>query len=255
MRFFYGRETCENPAVTDPVTIGNATLYLGDCLEILQGLHRVGAVVTDPPYGQDAGGDGYGRAKRTIRNDTDCSAMAAVAQLAARRWYGSWLAVFYAPRKTLDFFAAMAPLVFHHQIVWDKKVPGLTGRGAFRYMHENIGLFTVGREPREKLKHGFSIQRAHRLGGVHPHQKPVGLMREILRIVPGDLIVDPFMGSGSTGVACVKSGRTFIGIEIESEYFDIACQRIEAAHDQGEFFTDPGKASDHPGPDLLGATT
>ena len=237
-----------------PITVGNATLYLGDCLEILEGIHRGhrrSAVITDPPYGTDADGAGYGRAARHIINDTDCAGIAGVAQLAARRWLGSWLAVFYSPRKTLDFFAAMAPVTFRDQIVWDKKAPGLTGPGVFRYRHENIGLFSVG-EPRAPLAPGFSVQVGYRVGGGHPHEKPVGLMREIVRIVPGDVVVDPFMGSGTTGVACANEGREFIGIEIDPQYFDAACRRVDDAHARSELFTPPPKTPEQPDADLLG---
>ena len=222
--------------MTRPVTIGNATLYLGDCLEILPTLSKVDAVVTDPPYGLDPAGDGYGRSGRTIQGDKDLSLIAAVAATAARQWQGGWVAAFYSPKMALAFYAALAPLIYQDQIVWDKKAPGMGG--AFRYRHENIGLFSVG-QPKMPLKVGFSVQVAYRIGEVHPHEKPMGLMREILRIVPGHAILDPFMGSGTTGVACAKLGRKFIGIEIEPNYFDIACGRIEDAYRQGDMFIEP----------------
>jgi site-specific DNA-methyltransferase (adenine-specific) len=74
--------------------------------------------------------------------------------------------------------------------------------------------------------------------GEHPTEKPVSLMRELVGLFsdPSHTILDPFMGSGTTGVACVKLGRRFIGIEIEPKYFDIACKRIEAATKQPDLF-------------------
>jgi adenine-specific DNA-methyltransferase len=80
----------------------------------------------------------------------------------------------------------------------------------------------------------FDIER----GSVHPTQKPVSLMMHIVKVSSraGGVVLDPFMGSGTTGVACVNLGRKFIGIEIERKYFDIACERIEAAYSQGRLF-------------------
>lgn len=78
------------------------------------------------------------------------------------------------------------------------------------------------------------MERQH--GFVHPTQKPVKLMEFCIGLVEG-LIFDPFMGSGTTGVACANLGRKFIGIEIERKYFDIACERVEAAYAQGRLFS------------------
>ena len=74
---------------------------------------------------------------------------------------------------------------------------------------------------------------------VHPTQKPVAVMEWVLSFVKAHTILDPFMGSGTTGVACARLGRRFIGVEIEPRYFDIACRRIEAAQKQGDMFVPP----------------
>ena len=76
----------------------------------------------------------------------------------------------------------------------------------------------------------------------HPTQKPEILMLWCLGFISGNVILDPFMGSGSTGVACAKLGRTFIGCEIDERYFDIACRRIEAAMKQPDLFIEQPKA-------------
>ena len=74
-------------------------------------------------------------------------------------------------------------------------------------------------------------------GKQHPTQKPVRLLEWCLSFIPeAQSIVDPYMGSGTTGVACANLGRKFIGIEIEEKYFDIACERIDAAYSQGRLF-------------------
>jgi site-specific DNA-methyltransferase (adenine-specific) len=71
----------------------------------------------------------------------------------------------------------------------------------------------------------------------HVTQKPDGLLEDIVKIVPdGQIVLDPFMGSGTTGVACANLGRKFIGIEIEPKYFDIACDRIDNAYRQQRMF-------------------
>lgn len=108
--------------------------------------------------------------------------------------------------------------------------------GALRYQHENIALFCkAGARP---LGNTFSILSHYRVGDVHPHEKPVPLMKRLLEIGGGQSILDPFMGSGTTGVAAVQMGREFIGIELERRYFDIACDRIDKAQRQGDFFVD-----------------
>ena len=73
----------------------------------------------------------------------------------------------------------------------------------------------------------------------HPTQKPVPLMEWCIKKTSGDVVLDPFMGSGTTGVACVKLGRRFIGVECEPKFFDVACRRIEAAVKQPDFFVEP----------------
>lgn len=78
-------------------------------------------------------------------------------------------------------------------------------------------------------------------GRQHPTQKPIAVMEWCLGFVEGETILDPFMGSGTTGVACVKLGRRFIGIEIEEKYFDIACKRIEEATKQPDLFIEQPK--------------
>jgi site-specific DNA-methyltransferase (adenine-specific) len=83
--------------------------------------------------------------------------------------------------------------------------------------------------------------------GRHPTEKPVPLMRELLQDFtnPGQTILDPFTGSGTTGVACAKMGRKFIGIEMDPKYFDVACERIAKAYAQGDMFVDPPKKVKH----------
>ena len=87
----------------------------------------------------------------------------------------------------------------------------------------------------------------------HPTQKPVVLMGKIIRLltIAGDRVLDPYMGSGTTGVACAKMGRKFIGIEIEREYFDVACRRIEETHAQPSLFVETPPPARNKQQDLL----
>jgi DNA modification methylase len=106
--------------------------------------------------------------------------------------------------------------------------------------HEEIyvlGSGYIGRRDSGSVIYCPPVQSMAKNGRVHPTEKPVDLMGQLIRKVPG-VVCDPFMGSGSTGVACVKAGRHFIGIEIDEGYFDIACDRIRNAYKQGDMFVE-----------------
>ena len=201
----------------------DVTLIQGDCREVLPTLGKVDAVCSDPPYGiQDIVG-GYGRSGATIANDRDLSVVSDALSLVCAKWSNIWIAAFYSPRVEAEFFAATAFLNRHATLIWDKKAPGM-GAGV-RYQHESIALLSTGPTPQD-LNACFSVLRHYRCALEHPHQKPVSLMADLLRVLPAQTILDPFMGSGTTGVACVQLGRKFIGIELDPGYFDIACRRI-----------------------------
>ena len=122
---------------------------------------------------------------------------------------------------------------WYGQIIWDKKAPGMGG--ALRYQHENIALF--GKEL--PFKKAFSVYSYFRDASEHPHQKPIQVLMQLLTILDAELILDPFMGSGTTGVACVKKGKKFVGIELDAKHFDTACKRIETAYKQPDLFIEP----------------
>jgi site-specific DNA-methyltransferase (adenine-specific) len=115
-------------------------------------------------------------------------------------------------------------------IVWDKARGGATG-SYWRNNHEWICVFVKGK-PRPLPHCGFynTWREIKPRGGEHPTEKPLGLIKYLVETVPaGGVVLDPFLGSGTTGVACVQMGRRFIGIEIEEKYFDSACRRITEA--------------------------
>ena len=239
--------------------IGNATLYLGDCLEILPTLGKVDAVITDPPYCSGAVGEAQrsaakGQGLRSVNLKRfgwfTGDNMGTAGLVFLMRSMAFQLLEILDPQGSLLMFCDwrmvpnLAPAIessgmrFQNLVVWDKGHIGL-GVG-FRAQHEHILHFTVG-SPKYHHLGTPNIIRADRISASereHQTQKPVGLLRKLARVVSpnGGVVVDPFMGSGSTGVACHEQGMRFIGIERAEEHFNIACERIENAHRQQKLF-------------------
>jgi DNA modification methylase len=198
--------------------IGNATLYLGDCAEILPTLEKVDAVITDPPYGisitksnrlsksrgfKDTGWDNQPPSKYLIDKVVEKGKQAIL-------WGGNY---FDLP-PTRCFLA------------WDKQNEG-----------RDFADFEMAWTNLDKVARIFRMRPMNMDGGkVHPTQKPIALMEWCINKVDGNTILDPFMGSGSTGVACAKMGKTFIGIERDEQFFEIAYSRIKMAYAQGDMF-------------------
>ena len=222
--------------------IGDCTLYLGDCLEIMPTLDKVDAVVTDPPYNFSTSSAG---SKHNFWGDAVNSAFffSAVFNQFHKTigltnkgyiWqFLNWKTFIPLQKAVWD-----AGLKFDSLLVWDKEWIGPGGSLGLRPSYELIAFISVNdaalpnRGLNDIWRHQWASQRPHG----HPAEKPEGLLREIVRETPAETILDPFMGSGTTGVACAKLGRKFIGIEIEPKYFDIACKRIEEAYKQPDFF-------------------
>lgn len=211
--------------MTTPVTIGKATLYLGDCREILPTLGKVGAVITDPPYGigkdgqkRTTGGNGGRKAYDFKGWDADRPAREIFDLIRAASddviiWGG-------------NYFADILPAT-GKWLVWDKGQRINQSDGELAWTSYSGAL-------RIKVLNRVELMAD---GAEHPTQKPVKLMRWCVQQVRSEgAILDPFMGSGSTGVAAVDMGRDFIGIERDPEYFAIACRRIEDAQRQGDMF-------------------
>jgi len=217
----------------EKVVIGDATLYHGDCLEVLAGLKpEGGCVVTDPPYGMDYQ-SGHATdalwSGRVIQGDKTTALRDAVLAWADGLpvlCFGTWKVVRPAATKIV--------------LVWDKG--GALGMGDLRLPwkadHEEIYVIGNGfageRDCGSVLRHP-PVQSMAKNGREHPNQKPLSLMHDLIRKTPG-LVRDPFMGSGSTGVAAIQAGRPFIGVEEDRRYFEIACRRIEQAVAQGQLF-------------------
>jgi len=209
--------------------IGRAILHLGDCRDILPTLPKVDAVVTDPPYGighkhsgKSSGKWGKANSKPIFMDD-----------------------VAFDPRPYLvapaimfggDHFADLLPQggVFH---VWDKECGRTNRYDSFSDAEIFWTSFAGKRRVIRYMWKGLQVEEPN-IDQVrqHPTQKPVSVMRQLIGMVSGQMILDPFMGSGSTGVAAMQMGKDFIGCEIDPAYFDIACKRIEDAQRQGDMF-------------------
>lgn len=205
--------------MTKPVTFldGRVRLYLGDCREILPTLGEVDAVVTDPPYGIGAARGSHSNLRMPDEAWDDAPAdLSSLPDVPSIIWGGNY---FDLPPSRCFLF-------------WDKHpVPPSYAAGelAWTSLNRNAAKWCgrVGDEVAVKDRS-------------HPTQKPTKLMEWCIGFLPeARTILDPFMGSGTTGVAAVKLGRQFIGIEIEERYFQIACRRIEEATRQPDMFIEP----------------
>lgn len=211
--------------MTNPTIIGNATLYQGDCRDILPTLGKVDAVVTDPPYGI---GESGGKARTRGCNTPNHERL---------EWDNET-----PPQEVFDWLFANSDdqAIFGANYFTDRNLPPRMG---WLYWDKCMGgdfsdgelIFTS----RMKALKAIRIPQ-NSVDRVHPTQKPVSVMKAVLTYFPdAETILDPFMGSGTTGVAAVQMGRKFIGIEREPKYFDIACKRIEDAQRQGDLFIAP----------------
>lgn len=222
------------------VQIGDCTLYRADCREVLPLLPKVDAVVTDPPYGME-----FRSNFRTVRPKfhaiaNDDSAEALVWATGIEVEHSKYIFCRWDNLPEVPKPRSVVTWVKNNWSMGD-----LTGEHA---RQTEVALFYPG------PKHAFPCGRpsdviaAPRTGNDwHPTEKPVQLMWHVARWTSGT-ILDPFMGSGTTGVAAVKLGRKFIGIEIDQTYFNTACKRIEAAYAQPDMFI---KQDKQPKPEQL----
>lgn len=202
------------------VQIGDATLYLGDCMEILPTLNKVDAVITDPPYG-------IGIAKNPVRQaheKLDWDAAPPQKQLIDMCVNAGNLAIIWGG----NYFDLPPSQCFY---IWDKQQP----------LNFSLAMCEMAWSNK---KGPAKMHRQSVLGYEknHPTQKPVELMNFCIeQLGMPETILDPFMGSGTTGVAAIQMGRKFIGIEREPKYFEIACKRIEQAGKQVDMFIEQPK--------------
>jgi len=215
-------------------TIGSATLFLADCRDVLASIADVDAVVTDPPYGVALGSADHpsGKGPYASFEDTPENVREHVVPAVTQ-------AISMAKR------AAVTPgtrCAFFYPVPYEIGAiyfPAGAGFSRWGFCSSQPILY-YGKDPKPiTRKEPNSVQCteiAEKNG--HPCPKPLRLMEWLVARVtaPGELVLDPFMGSGTTGVACINTGRKFVGIEKEPHYFEIACARIRAAYSQGRLF-------------------
>jgi site-specific DNA-methyltransferase (adenine-specific) len=215
-------------------TIGDALLYLGDCMDIVPTLPKVDAVITDPPYEVTAKGGGIG-AKRQYLADIHGHIDSGfdVAMLGA---FDNWFVFCGKPQLVKLFAQADSQSLRWQLLTWNKTNP--TPLTNANYLPDTEYMVHAFRTHIWEGKARWVVGAVERSGFDHPTVKPQYVMTKAVQSASaaGDLLLDPFMGSGSTGVAALQLGRKFIGIEREPKYFDIACRRIEQAANQGQLF-------------------
>jgi DNA modification methylase len=218
-------------AILKKEVIGGQTLILGDCLKVMPELERFDAVLTDPPYGIGEGGGSYRdrvkngkrsahrvHARKSWDDEIPSKALRLIAEMDCLKivWGGNYFSDIFPPSKSW--------------LYWQKLMGGDFSDGELAWTN-------LGRALRE-----FTLcNKMH--GKRHPTQKPVALMEWCLGFLPdAQTILDPFMGSGTTLVACQRLGRNGTGIELDPDYFQIACERVHEAWSAPDLFIEPPKA-------------
>jgi DNA modification methylase len=253
--------------------IGDATLYLGDCREILPTLGPVDMIFTDPPYGHNNNnGDLIHRWEGALGR------FAKASELKARPIANDGAEANDMLRLLLPEFARLLPpggccccccggggpepqfarwslwlddvLNFKQMVVWDKGPMGMGWH--YRRSYETVlvaekpGAATRWFDTTGKVENiirpgAYGVRKIIPSAEDHPTPKPVELPMHFVRLhsQPGDVVLDPFMGAGTTGVATTLMGRRFVGVELDEEWFDLACRRIEEAWRQPRLFEEP----------------
>lgn len=256
-----------------PIIIGNATLYLGDCRDVLPSLPCVDLVMTSPPYNQlgermpdkpsgiwkdmgrgfldsvnsrgyadDVPEEEYQRRQNELFSSINVSASASLFYNHQCRWRDGNLlhpVHWFKPdgwslRQEIIWDRA-GGMMFNARMFcrFDERILWFSRNGEHQWNQECVGLGTIWRIPRETNKD-------------HPVSYPVEIPGRCIGAATtvGDTVLDPYAGSGTTGVAALKMGRRFIGIEIDPRYFEIACRRVELASRQPDMFIEQPEPSE-----------
>lgn len=236
------------------VVIGDCRLILGDCLQVLPLLGKVDHVITDPPYEKEA----HRKDRRVMRRDGLVAGPLSFDQLTelsretianeTARVSAGWLIFFCQAEGIAPWRDAIeaAGAKYKAPMVWIKPdgMPQFNGQGP-GMGHESLVTAWAGKGHSKWNgggRHGvFVIPKGESVRAVHETQKPVRLMRELVHLFTdyGQTVLDPFMGSGTTGVAALRLGRKFVGIEMDEKYFELACRRIRNAYAQPDFLIEP----------------
>lgn len=233
--------------------IGDSRLILGDCLDVMKDIGTVDHIITDPPYEEFLHQSNKKNTQMRLKdgstpfNDFGFDSIEDIREpflsLVDAR---GWLLAFCVVEGVYRWSEAIkqAGLKYKRACIWIKpdgtpqfngQCPGV-GYECFvaAWCGAGISRWNGGG------KHGtYTVNKAsHDKASTHPTEKPVKLMDTLVFDFTntGDVVLDPFMGSGTTGVSCVKAGRRFIGIEMDEKHFDVACKRIEEAYNQPDMF-------------------
>lgn len=249
----------DGSAIIREERIGGQRLILGDCLDVMPLLGRFDAVVTDPPYSVSVSGSSYTQSRRKGTRSLDFFA-----------GDDDWQAMTETVGRAISLAADCEPLTIvawcgHRQIgrivsdlegrgfssrllFWRKTcpAPAPTGAGFTSAVEQAVYAYRKGRSWNgTQYTHNIFDADSYRFGQpgkvAHPTQKPLSLIEWNIRLLTGDghVILDPFMGSGTTLVACQRLGRSGTGIEIDPDYFEIACRRVDEATRQPDLFVAP----------------
>lgn len=213
-------------------------LHLGDCLEVMKSIPAgsIDMILTDPPYGMDLTPQRSNAKFHGVKiaNDNNLSWTDSFFKECFRVTKKNTCSMFFCSHTCVAEFiisARSAGYEIKNLIVWDKGHFGMGGN--WRPCHELVLICTKGRfvTKSNNLRTIINFKKVHHTKAVHPTEKPIDLLEHLI-IEPDyspDVILDPFMGSGTTGVACMNTGRRFIGIELDAGYFKIAQDRIMEA--------------------------
>lgn len=239
--------------------IGDCTLYLGDAMKIMPTIARSNLAVSDVPYALTTGGKA--KSQKTMSGIFAMHNYANDGQLVmATVPFPEMMAAIYAALvddadcyvmandknvHPITAAALGAGFQFHNLLVWDKVTP-TANRWYMKNLEFTIYLWkgrarTINNPSAKQLIRGAVDKET-----AHPTEKPVYLMEEYVlnSSSEGDTVLDPFMGSGTTGVACVRTGRHFVGIEMNPAFFEVSCERIRKAYSEGCMFTSRGSSPD-----------
>ena len=223
---FPGQSKCDWCRVANPVVIGNATLYLGDCMDILPTLPKVDAVITDPPF--NAGKEFANDSMSPEAWGAFCERLASAVSM-----LNPTNAVIEVGKNDATMRAAF-DRVMRYRWAIALNYTNAMRQGAVGYSNFGLVLW-YGDKCYQKFMDRIDCALHSTIGQFsHPSPKEAGHYVKLVEMFSpvGGLVCDPFLGSGTTGIACALTGRAFIGIEREPSYFDIACRRIEDAQRQ-----------------------
>jgi site-specific DNA-methyltransferase (adenine-specific)/modification methylase len=220
-------------SIREEILADGVRLICGDCRDLLGTIGHVDACISDPPYGiayKSPSGRG-----QTVRGDYAVIA-GDTEPFNPEPFLGFPQVVLFGANHYADKLPASAKW-----LVWDKRDGGTPNNNSdceLAWVKEGGSARLI-----RHLWNGMLKASERESQRVHPTQKPIAVMEWVINQAtqPGQIVFDPFMGSGTTGIACVRTGRRFVGVEIDQTYFDIACRRISDALTRPDFFAEPPK--------------